>query len=101
MKIGRSVLEPAAEASSHEGPTIDQDDRYALAELSAMPGFALHPQVRQGFASFDESHGGAPSFEHCNLPEEFRWFLPYNLMLAREFLQSFRLSALAPTTTIR
>ena len=45
--------------------------------------------------------GAPPSFEHCNLPEEFRWFLPYNLMLAREFLQSFRLSTVVRATTIR
>ena len=99
-QIRRSFLQPAAEALSRQRPAIDQNDRYARAEFPAMPGLALHPQGRQGFASFDESMG-APSFEHCNLPEEFRWFLPYNLMWAREVLQSFRLSTLARATTIR
>jgi hypothetical protein len=51
---------PAAEALTDEGPTIDQDDRHPLAELSPMPGFALDPREWHSFESIDDSH--APSF---------------------------------------
>jgi hypothetical protein len=60
MKIGRSVLEPAAEALSRQRPALDQNDRYALAELSAMPGFVLDLQGRQSFASIKGCHRRLP-----------------------------------------